>query len=337
MIFSRKAQVQLPFNLIFSIIAGSIILLVIGVFVLRSIEINKKENAIEMVTNLNLIMSGAEASSKTINHIEDLPNLEVDIDSQGFSILGQERPWRNRLVFAPKRLEGTRLITWSYDWRVPFYVSNFLYLTTPKEEYVFECVKRGDTVCTEKFEQVLPSKYLNRIGPEFGVDSNRISSDKVKIVIINREETISIIAHTSNIDQDSLNGKDVSYLKLIFTEEDMSRGKYRFCSSISDCNSVNGLNDFVGLSMALALIFSEDENHFNTMKNKAIKRMNRIADIYKERTEMLQGNAALQTNCGYNPSLWDKFTNNNLPSKPDIENLIKENEKFQRKSCPLIY
>ena len=49
--------------------------------------------------------------------------------------INQQTP--TQIIFAPSQVLGKKIVTWTLPWNVPFYVTNFLYLTGTNVKYIF--------------------------------------------------------------------------------------------------------------------------------------------------------------------------------------------------------
>ena len=137
MVLNKRGQVETPVNWIFVLIAGTVILLFFGIVMFRVQDTSEKQADVSLITNMNSIISGIELSSSTSVLIEDLPPEKVLFECQGYTLGGLSGSYNQRLTFAPSNLNIRPLIVWTLDWSMPYFVSNFVYLSNPNLKYIF--------------------------------------------------------------------------------------------------------------------------------------------------------------------------------------------------------
>ena len=137
MIMKKRGQVETPINWVFVLIAGAIILLFFSIVIYRIQGTAQKQSEASLITNINSILSGIGLSSSTSVLIEDLPSRNAFFSCQGYNLEGAAGIYDQRLTFAPNSLNIQRLVLWTNAFNMPFFISNFLYVSSPDIRYIF--------------------------------------------------------------------------------------------------------------------------------------------------------------------------------------------------------
>jgi len=328
---SKKGVISVQFNWVFILIAGVLILLFFGSFVLNLKENSDTTIADIIITNMQTIMTGAEVSSRTINPIK-IPDKEIKFSCDSISV-GDIRKdiTKNKIVFSPESIKGRILLAWALDWNMPYHVSNFLYLTTPSYKYIF--INSGDA-----------QELYNSL-------STGITKDIVE------PDSISNIKDTGN------------YFKLIFFDEEdpnvppnldsVSNNKVSAINVISGTNEIEfyekkgaqfklvGKANYLGNPMILGAMFSGTLEDYKCNAEKAFNKLGIVSMVYEKRTDYLKDlHAGSSCISYYDSGLFSEIiidskreinTDSVQSIKSTIDNLKMKNENLQSYSCPTMY
>src|SRR3989344_9102992 len=132
----KKGVVEVQFNWIFILIAGALILLFFTTIILKQKSSTETKIDISLVSSLQSIISGSGTVSKLAD-IKTLPRISVGFDCDSFSIGDLRQSVGKDIVFSPDFLDGRNLVIRTWDWNIPFRITNFLYLTVPQVRYIF--------------------------------------------------------------------------------------------------------------------------------------------------------------------------------------------------------
>ena len=138
----RKAQVSHMFQWIFVLIAGAMFLGFMISFGMKQSKQAETTSNLEISKALETILRTVERSPDTFKRIqtpEATLLLSCDPTGSDYRVLGSPSTGslEYNIVFAPNRLKGKELLAWTKDWRIPFKIANFLYLTNKKTQYIF--------------------------------------------------------------------------------------------------------------------------------------------------------------------------------------------------------
>jgi len=327
----KKAILDVQFNWIFVAVAGALILLLFGSFIMKQRTASEDSISGTILVNLEPIFTGAKVSTGTVN-ILDIPNREIEFDCNEYRVGRASRGLQDKIVFAPDVIRGTRLHTWALSFDVPFKVTNFLYLTSPQVRYIV--MGSGDL-----FDQ-LHEKIPAELGFEFygsGASFSDKNNYRVKIVYVGvdvNNDHAAIFTSKSK----------VTAVKIPASG---SSDQITFYEKSGDVWVSKGTSNYVYLESIIAAIFSQDKEMYECGMEKAFKRLNTIAEVYYRRSTELDRLYALDgnSNCAsqHSSALTPLSNLMNLGfsgagSIPEYETeLAAINNRAQIYSCALIY
>ncbi len=143
---NRKAQIEIQFNWIFVFIVGAIILGFFIFIVKSQLKASDDEMAVNSIKKLQSVIASSERASDTFKTII-IPrsniqfNCEPGQDTPAFTNFEIEKPrvvqdTEFNILFAPHKISGNQLYTWTLDWKVPYRIGYFLMISNRKHKYV---------------------------------------------------------------------------------------------------------------------------------------------------------------------------------------------------------
>lgn len=282
----KKGVISIQFNWIFVIIAGAVILLFFFGVVQWQKGLSEAKVNVAVLTNLDTIFTGAKVTKSSTNIIT-MPNTEVKFDCSNYYIGITKKQIKGRTIFAPDLIIGTKILTHTLSWDVPFRVTNFLYLTSPQIRYILvqdPAIPPSGRLLSE-INKSLPPKYMRIEGKEVLAmnyeiwDKNFLASVqdennyKVKFIFFNTPVEDAALTNLR-----SMSDKDVTAIEInepneiIFYEKDDSSFL------------LQGTSYYLGNEASIAAIFSEDGEMYNCSIQKAFKQLAIISEIYRNRS-----------------------------------------------------
>src|SRR3990167_9224883 len=124
----KRGQIELTFNWVYILIAGTVILLFFVGLVARQKVVSEERLSGEVVEVMGSILAGAGVSEKTKNFIDASGLADYTLYFQcleGISEFGiKDKPARmqNSIdpIFAPGEIQSSRIVTWSLPYTLPF-------------------------------------------------------------------------------------------------------------------------------------------------------------------------------------------------------------------------
>ncbi len=139
----KKGQVELTFNWVYILIAGTIILLFFVGLVARQKQVSEEQLSGNVVEVMSSILAGASVAEKTKNFIDASGLADYTLYFQCLDGVGEfgikDRPARTQNsidpLFAPREIQSSRIVTWSLPYVLPFKVMDFLFVIPANMKY----------------------------------------------------------------------------------------------------------------------------------------------------------------------------------------------------------
>lgn len=141
----KKGQVELTFNWVYILIAGTIILLFFVGLVARQKQVSEEQLSGNVVEVMSSILAGASVAEKTKNFIDASGLADYTLYFQCLDGVGEfgikDRPARTQNsidpLFSPREIQSSRIVTWSLPYVLPFKVMDFLFVIPANMKYYF--------------------------------------------------------------------------------------------------------------------------------------------------------------------------------------------------------
>jgi len=153
---SKKAMIEVQFNWIFVLIVGAILVAFFVTLGVKQKYISEEKTSYTSLSSFDSLLTSAGISANTLIVI-DTPNVLFEYDCNTFRIGSVSKAVNEKPIFAPKKLKSTKLITWTQDFFLPYKVTNLLYMSNPKKEYVF--VGKSTDVVLNNLQNNLPKNF----------------------------------------------------------------------------------------------------------------------------------------------------------------------------------
>jgi len=357
----KKAQLAIPFHWIFIMIAGAIILLFFITIVFKQKAVAEEKLSVEILSSIEEIFAGAgSGEEETIAAIE-IPKTELNficeedtgISEYSIKDTGISKQTPGEIMYSPDIVKGKELVIWSLPFSFPFKITNLIMVSSSDVRYVFYYGPNSESFA-EQLALDMPDSLnvdLIREGEPIGDKKNY----KVRFIFIDVDPT--------TIDLSSLKtlNKDVSAVKI---ESD----NVKFYEK--KANNFHIMYEFVDPTKASAIylpsynnkdamyygaVFSENPDQYRCNLKKIFKRTELVAEIYKDRTEILRQHYPDSSTelCKYiypdpnsGPSDFDKLISSantcfeDLDTCSSVEGSLgieERNENLKGQGCLLIY
>lgn len=135
-----KRAIEFQVHWIFILIAGAVILAFFFGIVQKQKTVSEQKLSIRLSQQMEAVFAGAIESKGTSQQLA-IPQPGIAFScTQACDcswIIGKKaNPFLDNLIFAPPLLQGTDALAWSLEWKLPFRVTNLLYLTNPDIQHV---------------------------------------------------------------------------------------------------------------------------------------------------------------------------------------------------------
>jgi|SRR3989344_3710176 len=343
----KRGVSQEQFNWILITIAGAIILLFFVSLVYKQKGLSEEKSDIEIQKNLQSILTGAEISKQTENIIS-VPEKEIKYSCEGFSI-GALSGFNPRVVFSPDLLKSSerKLILYSLEWRVPFRITNFLYVTSSEVRYVIvddnDNIKLNNPLewsLGEELYNLLPEKTNKELVLKNNLNNIQDKNNyKIKIIFFNNFFNFNLnnIRNTKN--------EDISVID-IYSWDSTNKGSPKIDEygkiDFYEYATLKKTLEYLKKESIIAAVFSENADIYNCNMEKAMTRLKKVYDVYDKRVEKLKNDEKDICKAHYDSNLLNMnnmdITFGNFQSiYNNLDNIEHQNQIVALHSCALIY
>lgn len=305
---NRRAQAEAQFNWIFVLIVGGIIMLFFTTIVLKQKASSEQKISATVITDLEAIFTGASISKGT-THLLDVPKVDIEFDCNRFYLGQVNRGLGKQIVFAPSRVAGTKLLTWTLEWNAPFKVTNFLYITSPEVRYIL--IHDGsEPELVDLINTTLPKEMELEVY-EFQGDMESLTSYitdqnnyKVRIIFLGRFNEFGKVEEAiedSEYFPGSLSGMDSGDLTALFIDTSSSSDSIKSLYFYNSAGSRFVLTDSTysldytsfgtsedALPSLFGAVFADDVDSYNCIMRKAFERLELISEVFLDKAEKLK-------------------------------------------------
>ena len=316
----KKAIIDVQFNWIFIIIAGAVILLFFVSVINKQRVVSDNQISSTILLDLESILTGAKVSTGTVN-IVDIPKKEIGFECNKYYIGGTNIQIRDKVLFSPDVIKGTELITWAVDWNVPFWVTNFLYITTKEVRYIV-VAPYSDSFAQEIHNDWLPDEITK--DPIIDPSQPNIQNNnnyRVKFIYVN---TAPINSHLTNFPKEVVQAIKIDESSNKITFYRPVGNAWQTASTALAPNSF----DYIGKAPLLGAIFSHDNIMYDCS-------MNTSSSSCKTPHSQAYQNYLPSIIADANSLISNTAFSSNIPA--EITNLEQQNRVAQLYSCVLIY
>jgi len=319
----KKGQ-GIQFNWIFVLVAGILILSLFISFGVKYIGFSEQRNNAKLSI---LINNQLDPLSTSLLYTEldpqgmDLVNFKFDCEN--FAVNDYKVSIRDKLVFAPDNITADKLLIWIDDWKMPYRVSNFIFISSPTIKYYFV----GNKELSKKLIDYMP-KVHGSDRPFFNVeaieiiDYNKINQE----ISLGRLKEVKFVLFTGKIiDSEKINTK-VKIVNINPDDEEFGRVESGY---------------YIGRSLLLGAIFSD--SNYECVLGRVMNQLVQVTEIYGTKVIKLWGEIDKEE-CNYalSKSSFDKVKElvkeKDYPGINDNAKKIEEQNKLlYQKGCADVY
>jgi len=332
---SKKSAIEIQFNWIFVLIAGTVIFVFIISLILsqkKSVDIQVSQDVLrQLATNIK----GKQQLSNTFSQMETPKTTftftcdPADLTSD-FKISGSQREQLPlEIIFAPKEFNTQTLNIWTLDFAVPFTVTRFIYITPPNMIFVIYNKTEQYQTQSRLIYNTLPSNITKKFASTPAELDKALKGYTHYRVICIENECNGVTQDYIRITPNTLSSDLFGYGTVI----------YRNGASIS--SNIN----YIGAASLFGAIFSDDEKYYTCEMSRAFKQFEIKRSLHQKRIELLQTDLGNGNICQFvltPPSvILTNMKDKGLADAVDLydfSNQLKNaNTDLTFKGCPLIY
>ncbi|MBW3019554.1 hypothetical protein KY329_05215 [Candidatus Woesearchaeota archaeon] len=331
-----KKGFTIQFNWIFVLIAGALILAFFFSFALKQRSLSEEKLSVTLTSDLDSILVSSIVSTGTAQELL-IPEVSFEC-SEGcdcrFRIGRSSRSFGDLPIFSTGFVKDKGIV-WALDWKVPYRVSNFLYVTDASTKFFFVHKPKdpaGDKLLAKITERIPPLIDYEVI-EDTDVTSLQNDYDSVRFVFLNlRASDYSL--DDSFEDEFTSVSIDDSFIQFYVKPEDKT-----FFTMIHQA-------PYSGLELMFAGIFSYDDVMYECGVRSALAKLKHVSHIISERAKKLQDLAAAANRpCVYSQAVNALSTQNQIAEDigrideldATVDLLDRANRDALQRSCPELF
>lgn len=287
----RKAQIQVQFNWIFVIIVGAIILGFFLSIIFSQQEASETKISVDLANHFNTIITTTNQKIGTVKQYK-VPKVELNfvcLQGEGVNYYSvgeiQVRDTKHELYFSAETLQDDVIYTWTQEWRVPYGIGTFLYLTNSESMYAFVTNASGPPhpfkfdELTENFANNLTTRFIYRNSTDYFVNTfdEGLNMDDYTYIFLDdhlpRPGTgsldLDIVDDAKIIVIDAKENDVFAYGNVSFLNKEQYIEYYNGEFSLPNADLTAG---YIGKASLYAAIFSGDRERYICGMDKALER-----------------------------------------------------------------
>ncbi len=366
---SKKGVVEVQFNWVFVIIAGSIIFLFFGSLAMDYRRSAERELSAEILHELGSLTSSSLHSDYTAQEVE-FGGIELSVSCNpddcnqygctqefDFAEIGITSPSWMALepVFSARNIESNYIIIWSLPYHMPYKIGNFLFLTDPEHKYYFVYDEDDDN------SLVFAESVYNRFSQNRFAESELVEKGDLPDIDYEGELRIRFVfffddslGDDEQPENDVLKWSDILFVNMSST--DYIYGNVRYSKLSGDGKLVpdpDSKYPYIGESMLIGAIYSYNVEDYKCNVRKTMLKSLNLNQIYYDKMKNMydiceeSGSPCKGCEIIYSSAM-DEIKDINNTITPDydfdLESLYEHTEELKdlndgarRHNCPRIY
>ena len=294
MALTKKGQVEITFNWIYILIAGTVILLFFVGLVYKQKAVSEEKLTIEVVEILDSILRGASVAEKTKNFVNTggiagyTLQFSCDEGVSNYGIKDSSFQEENAVtpIFSLPEIQSPRLIFWSLPYKLPYKIIDLLFITSANTNYVF---LGANNFVNEFLDATTESDPFLKISTEVKQNIEEVTAGGntyLRLIDVDGthiSENMELSANLKNLDEERITAvvfKSAQSVDFFIAQN----GKWKKTNFNSiNLVSLGGERD----AAKYAAIFAGNDKIYECNMEKAFKRMVYLDEVYQGKVEDL--------------------------------------------------
>lgn len=338
-----KKGFEIQFNWIFVLVIGAAILLFFASLVFKQRDLSEAASKTNLLRSFQDLIEAASVSIDT-SSLTSIPKSNIKVECSRISAGGTSRQYQNLILFAPSSIKGSKLVSQTSAFNIPYRSSNILYITSQEMRYIFI----GNNELYKEINRTLPAELskenYSSYDPSKIKDTNNY---KVRLIFVN-----SNLPANAPQSLEKMPNSDVTAIKI---SGDKEKGTVDFYQKNGNAWSPKKSSVYIGKHSLLASIYTDTEELYSCNMRNVFSRAKLVTEVYKERANKIVNDASTRPACKQVyinalpklKTIYDSLKSLESSTAFDIgdagkvvsasRDLVTQNKEAQKFSCPLIY
>jgi len=277
----NKKGIELQFHWIFILIAGALILGFFFSVANKQKNLSQEKLELTLATDIDNILTQAIVSRGTAQPLPVPPQGIAFECTEGcecrFRIEKATKNFGDKPIFAPSYLKDQELTVWALELKLPYRITNFLYITNPNIKYylVYEEETTSKSLLHQLKKGIPPLIQYETITQQQMTSTKEEDYQHTKFVLLNVEPTTL----------------DYSFKKASASAIKVDPNGITFYEKDGTTLTSTKYLSYAGLPSIYAAIFAEDSTMYECGLKTAFRKLGYISKIYAERAAELEQKA----------------------------------------------
>ncbi len=339
-----KKAFELEFHWIFIMIAGALILVFFFTLAQKLRTVSEENRILDVSRELDHVFSAA-ISAKRVSQQVSLPKGGISFECSQvcdcyFRLGSKTTSFKDSMIFAPNKLVSNTAQVWAFDWKLPYRITNFLFISEPSLQYVFvaDPQQPHSRALQQKLAQDIPQTIHATFVTPHELPQQPLGQTRIVYLGIPPPAT-PLLGLPDSFRTTQVSGLFINaeQRKLVFYTQ---RNQELISTEAT----------YAGDAAVYAAIFTTDPQVYSCGMTRALAKAAHITEVYAARAQALTNDmSALQrSDCIYPESFLQEFlqainaqstaiTPNLIPLEVNAQQVTKENENLRLQSCPVLY
>ncbi|MEK6949384.1 MAG: hypothetical protein AABX34_04130 [Nanoarchaeota archaeon] len=261
----KKGAIEIQFNWILVLVAGAAVIIIFMGFISNQQEASSTSTDILTASSLESILNSYHG--RDISDVVKMHKSRISFNCDSFSVGGISNQLGALSLFSPASLETDKLNILSFEWNMPYRITNFVYITSPDIRYIF--IGNSD-FAGRAFEKIKGKARADGFTNVQAIHDE--NNDQIRLVFFEQDPEMP----------ESLNGPDfgISALKI---DGDENVGIVEFFDFIDGKFEPRGRSYYAGEASLFGAIFSDGIDSYKCNMEKGFDKLKIISQIYNKR------------------------------------------------------
>lgn len=265
----KRGAIEIQFNWILILAIGAAILVVFIGFISKQHGISAISTNILTASSLDALFHGYGGID--ISDVMEMHKSKINFNCDSFSIDDISKQMGALSLFSPHSLETDKLNILSFEWSMPYRITNFIYITSPDVRYIF--------IGNADFARKIFEKVNDKIRADGFTNLQAVEDENdavVRLIFFGQEPEIPEKLKTGE--------SAVTSLKV---DGDENNGIIEFFDLVNGKFESRGKSYYVKEESLLGAVFSDNVGIYKCNMEKAFNKLKIISEIYNKKVAAL--------------------------------------------------
>ena len=330
---NKKGVSAVMFTWIFVIFAGAIILIFFVTFAFRHADTSETVTSIVYLDKLNNIITSFAISGEADKTVPLPTKIEAYFDCDGILMTYGNKDYNKKtpghIIFATEKLNEDKLLLWTQEWKLPYKITNLLYLSSPGIKYflIYDADSQG---IVNEIKSEMPERFQTET-----LNVNQLDLEKIERESGNNYKNKFVFFTTPQ----KLN--EIFQMNTPASVVQIDAGDFGQITYYSSQGSQRS-TPYITRELVHGAIFTDDHETYSCLVTRAMNHLSLVTSLYSDKARLLLLKTTKQCSYAQMKQSLDAFSNTaktlnmqELYSKS--QSLISQNNQLDNQGCSTIF